>query len=110
MQGYKIGVMILNWLPFGAAEYMWQWFSKKTTLCYSNMQGPRKGFNLGGHQTLDLSGFAPIIGDQSSGIMVISQGKILKIGLMSDPANIENSKEFMEIMDEKFKEFIYPER
>jgi hypothetical protein len=67
----------------------------KTTLCYTNFPGPRNGFNFGGAQSHDLVGFAPIIGTQSSGIFVISQGAILKVSLMSDPANIEDSAEFM---------------
>jgi len=41
--------------------------------------------------------------------MVVSQRGILRVGLMSDPANIENSDEFMEILDLKFRKFIYPD-
>ena len=89
----------MNWLPFGAAEYMWQWFSNKTTLCYSNLPGPRSGFNFGGTKTKSLVGFTPIIGDQSSGVMIVSQGSTMQIGLMSDPGNIENGDEFMEILN-----------
>jgi hypothetical protein len=106
MIGYKIFVMIMNWLPFGVAEYMWQWFSNKTTLCYTNLLGPKNGFNFGGSKSHSLTGFAPLIGAQSNGIFVISLGGVLKFCLMSDPANIENPDEFMEIMTQKFETFI----
>ena len=99
---YKIIAAVMNWLPFGIANYVWEWFSHKTTLCYSNFPGPRKGFNFGGAYASDLTGFIPCIGAQSYGILVMTTAGILKVGLMSDLANIENPDEFMEILDQKF--------
>jgi hypothetical protein len=107
MMGYKVFAMIMNWLPYGVAEYMWEWFSNKTTLCYSNLLGPKKGFNFGGAISHDMTAFAPLIGAQSSGIMVFSLAGNLKFSLMSDPANIEDPGEFMQILEEKFKLFLH---
>ena len=62
IMGYKIGVMIANWLPFGVAEYFWQYITNKTTFNYSNFPGPRNGYNFGGVKCNDMTGFAPMLG------------------------------------------------
>ena len=82
--------MLINSLPFGLAELVMVFLTKKVTMCYSSFPGPRTGYNFGGTVLRDCVGFAPAIGTASSGIMALSLGNVMKLGLISDLNNIEN--------------------
>jgi hypothetical protein len=84
----------VNSLPYGIAQYGWDFLSTKTTMCYSSFPGPRKCLSFDGHEFRSFYPFAPTIGDQTNGIIAFSMGKHMTIGFIFDQGYIENPNEF----------------
>ena len=72
MMGNKIMVWMGNSMPYGFSHIIWNFFSHKTTMCYSNFPGPRQPFNFGEMIGYKVACFTPIIGELTNGIAAIS--------------------------------------
>lgn len=99
MIGNKFFIWLANSMPYGFSHTVWDYFSNKTAMCYSNFPGPRKPFNFGEVKGYTLAPFTPIIGELTNGIAAVSIGNTLSIGMMTDLGYIEHPDEFMQILN-----------
>jgi len=95
MIGNKIFIWFANSMPFSLSHIIWDWFSNKTSMCYSNFPGPKKAFNFGEIKAYTIAPFAPIVGDLTSGIAGCSVAGTLCFGMMTDMEYIKDPDLFM---------------
>ena len=92
--------------PFNILRYLVALMTTKTDFAYSNMPGPRSGFNFGGTKLTKLVAVGPMLGYSCNAIVFLSLTDTGRIGFSTNSGFIEFPDEFMDILNHKVKLFI----
>ena len=92
--------------PFSLPQHLIAWQTKKFSLMYSNMAGPKSGYNFGGTQMKSITAFAPILGSCVNGVIPITTGGVLKIGFTTCRNYIDSPDEFMDLLEQFMRAFL----
>ena len=87
--GMQNFIRLLCMLPFNLAKLSISILARKITMTYSNMPSPTKNHNYNGAICKSIFGFLPAVGDMMCGIVAISHGQVLKIGLITEKHYIQ---------------------
>jgi hypothetical protein len=96
--GMQHFVNLILMLPFGLAKTTFNIMTSKLTMMYSNMPSPSVNYNFKTAKCNSMTVFLPACGDLLCGLIAISHGKIMKLGLITDKAFIDNPDEFMGLL------------
>lgn len=75
---------LMTLLPFNLAKLAIGQLSKKLSMTYSNMPGPENNMTFNNSKLNWLSAYLPAVGEMLCGMVAISQGKIMKVNLITD--------------------------
>ena len=99
-------IRLILMLPFNLAKQSINSLTKKITMTYTNMPCPQAGYDFGGYKCHSFTGFLPAIGDMLCGLSVVTHGEVIRFGLVTDKAYIDDPDLFIGLVERKFREFI----
>ena len=97
---------VLLYLPFNLAKFVFNLFTTKFTMAYSNVPSPGINYNFGGVRCNNVTVFLPSSGDMMCAIIAVCHGQILKIGFITDKHYIDDPEEFMGLLHKYIYQFL----
>lgn len=92
--GYKI----IGLLPMVLVVAFTNFASRKVTLVFSNVAGPKQPLDYGGYTCKKFAFLLPAMGEISCGLSLLSIGDQLKVGLLTDKNILSEPKEVIDIL------------
>jgi hypothetical protein len=105
--GSDMLVAALLQLPYNLSKLVFMLLSQKTTFTFSSAKCSDEGYDWGEYHCDSVYGFIPAVGGMVFAISCFSSDNTLKLGMISDKVCVKHPDEFIQILNEKFKEFIY---
>ena len=90
-----------------AFSYPFVFLSNKITMTFSSLKCPNEGYDWGEYHMDAAYGFIPSVGDMMFAITCFSAENTLKLGVISDKVSLKDPDQFIEILNQKFREFMY---
>lgn len=90
-------------MPQKVSAFLLDIYSRKNTLVFSNVPGPRAPYKVAGYKTKNMTFFVPAMMEVAGGLSIISHYDVIKLGLILDKS-FTDPKQLMKIFTAKFDE------
>ena len=97
--GAKTILDFMNLVPYNISQYLLNMGTKKVTMTFTGVPGPKESWKFAGYSILSLGAFVPASGDALVGFSSLSVGDAIRSGLITDLHYMESPDEFMVIYD-----------
>jgi len=82
----------------------------KATVAFSNIPGPLYPYKFGEHESKEMIGMIPGIGDLAIGVSAVSHGKILRMAVQADIVYLKDPKELTRLLEKNYDEVLEAHR
>ena len=107
IMGMDLFIGTLLQLPYNLSKFAFNILSNKITMTFSSLRCPNVGYDWGEYHLDAAYGFIPSVGDMMFAITCFSAENTLKLGMISDKVCVKHPDEFIQILNQKFREFMY---
>lgn len=105
--GMDLFIATLLQIPYNLSKFAFTILTHKITLTFSSLKSPNEGYDWGEYHMDGVHGFIPSVGDMMFAITCFSVENSLKLGVISDKVSLKHPDQFIEILNKKFREFLY---
>lgn len=92
-------------MPYNLMTQSFWYLNSKRTFQFSSGPGPKEGYKLAGAQSRGMHGFVPFLADLRFGINALMLDNYITYGVNCERGYMKDPERFMEILDQKMKEF-----
>lgn len=105
--GMEMFIATLLQLPYNLSKIAFAILTHKITFTFSSAMCPSVGYDWGEYHMDAAWGFIPSVGDMMFAISCFSAENTLRLCIITDKVCVKHPDEFTQIMNEKFREFMY---
>lgn len=74
----------------------------KATVAFSNVPGPLYPYKFGEHESKEMIGMIPGIGDLAFGVSAVSHGKVLRMAVQADVVYLKDPKALTRLLEKNY--------
>jgi diacylglycerol O-acyltransferase len=100
------GAKLMGLLPMILVLPVSNYISKRVTIVFSNVAGPKRPLVYDGFKCKKLAFLLPALGEISCGLSLISIDNKLKVGLLTDKNILEEPAEVIKLLDDVRREIL----